>query len=32
VLYRRSALGQQRWDERSKLEDYDLYLRLSVRV
>lgn len=30
VLYRRSALGQQRWDERSKLEDYDLYLRLSA--
>ena len=30
VLYRRSAVGQQRWDERSKLEDYDLYLRLSA--
>jgi alpha-1,3-rhamnosyltransferase len=30
VLYRRSALGLQRWDERSKLEDYDLYLRLSA--
>jgi len=30
VLYRSSALAQQRWDERSKLEDYDLYLRLSA--
>ena len=30
VLYRRSAVGQQRWDERSQLEDYDLYLRLSA--
>ena len=30
VLYRRSAVGQQRWDERSRLEDYDLYLRLSA--
>ena len=29
VLYRRSSLEQQRWDEESKLEDYDLYLRLS---
>ena len=30
VLYRRSEVGQQRWDERSRLEDYDLYLRLSA--
>src|SRR6266513_1714712 len=25
VLYRRAALEEQRWDEESKLEDYDLY-------
>jgi alpha-1,3-rhamnosyltransferase len=30
VLYRREALEQQRWNEQSKLEDYDLYLRLSA--
>ena len=30
VLYRRAALEQQRWDEEFKLEDYDLYLRLSA--
>jgi alpha-1,3-rhamnosyltransferase len=30
VLYRREALEQQRWNEESKLEDYDLYLRLSA--
>jgi alpha-1,3-rhamnosyltransferase len=30
VLYRRSALEHERWDEESALEDYDLYLRLSV--
>lgn len=30
VLYRRAALEQQRWDEAAKLEDYDLYLRLSA--
>ena len=29
VLYRRAALERERWDETSKLEDYDLYLRLS---
>jgi len=29
VLYRRDALERQRWDEDAKLEDYDLYLRLS---
>jgi alpha-1,3-rhamnosyltransferase len=30
VLYRRDALERQRWNEESKLEDYDLYLRLSA--
>jgi glycosyltransferase involved in cell wall biosynthesis len=30
VLYRRDALEQQRWNEESRLEDYDLYLRLSA--
>jgi alpha-1,3-rhamnosyltransferase len=30
VLYRRGALAQERWNEQSKLEDYDLYLRLSA--
>src|SRR4030095_11757387 len=30
VLYRRVALEQQRWNEEAKLEDYDLYLRLSA--
>src|SRR5216683_1593084 len=30
VLYRRSALENERWNEESKLEDYDLYLRLSA--
>lgn len=30
VLYRRSALQENRWDKAAKLEDYDLYLRLSV--
>lgn len=30
VLYRRDALEQQRWNEEAKLEDYDLYLRLSA--
>jgi alpha-1,3-rhamnosyltransferase len=29
VVYRRAALEQQRWNEQSRLEDYDLYLRLS---
>ena len=29
VVYRRECLRQQRWDETSALEDYDLYLRLS---
>ena len=29
VLYRREALAQQHWKEESRLEDYDLYLRLS---
>ena len=31
VLYRRRALEQERWNEQSNLEDYDLYLRLSAR-
>jgi alpha-1,3-rhamnosyltransferase len=30
VLYRRYVLERHRWDEESELEDYDLYLRLSV--
>jgi alpha-1,3-rhamnosyltransferase len=30
VLYRRDALEHERWNEDSKLEDYDLYLRLSA--
>jgi glycosyltransferase involved in cell wall biosynthesis len=30
VLYRRAALLQQSWNEEAKLEDYDLYLRLSA--
>jgi alpha-1,3-rhamnosyltransferase len=30
VLYRRKPLEQQRWNEAAKLEDYDLYLRLSA--
>ena len=29
VLYRRTVLERERWNERAKLEDYDLYLRLS---
>lgn len=29
VVYRREALSQERWNEASALEDYDLYLRLS---
>lgn len=29
VVYRREALERHRWNEGSKLEDYDLYLRLS---
>jgi len=29
VLYRRTALAEHHWNEESKLEDYDLYLRLS---
>ena len=31
VLYRREALEEERWDENSALEDYDLYLRLSAK-
>jgi alpha-1,3-rhamnosyltransferase len=30
VLHRREALQQQWWNEESKLEDYDLYLRLCA--
>lgn len=30
VVYRRSALEQEGWDEQAKLEDYDLYLRLAT--
>jgi alpha-1,3-rhamnosyltransferase len=30
VLYRRSCLENEGWHERAKLEDYDLYLRLST--
>ena len=30
VLYRREALERQAWNEESKLEDYDLYLRMSA--
>ena len=31
VLYRRTSLETEGWDEQAKLEDYDLYLRLSTR-
>jgi hypothetical protein len=30
VVYRRSALGKFPWNENSRLEDYELYLRLSA--
>ena len=30
VLYRRAVLEKEAWNERAKLEDYDLYLRLST--
>lgn len=30
VMYRRTALEQHGWNESARLEDYDLYLRLSV--
>jgi alpha-1,3-rhamnosyltransferase len=30
VVYRRDALEHERWNEDSKLEDYELYLRLST--
>jgi hypothetical protein len=29
VLYRRSALEKHRWNEAARLEDYEMYLRLS---
>ncbi len=31
VLYRRSSLEKEGWHEQAKLEDYDLYLRLSTQ-
>jgi alpha-1,3-rhamnosyltransferase len=31
VLYRRNALADYGWNEQAKLEDYELYLRLSGR-
>lgn len=31
VLYRRSALSNERWNEGARLEDYEMYLRLSVK-
>ena len=30
VLYRRSALENQEWNEASRLEDYEMYLRLAA--
>ena len=30
VLYRRKALENRRWNEASRLEDYEMYLRLAV--
>ena len=30
VLYRRSALENERWNETSRLEDYEMYLRLAA--
>lgn len=30
VVYRRSALKHRRWNEDAKLEDYEMYLRLSA--
>jgi alpha-1,3-rhamnosyltransferase len=30
VLYRRGALEKYRWNELSRLEDYEIYLRLSI--
>lgn len=30
VVYRKSAVEHEGWDEQAKLEDYDLYLRLST--
>lgn len=30
VIYRRSALAKHRWNEDSRLEDYEMYLKLSV--
>lgn len=30
VVYRRDALARHRWNEQARLEDYELYLRLSA--
>lgn len=30
VVYRKNAVEREGWDEQAKLEDYDLYLRLST--
>lgn len=30
VVYRRSALAKHRWNENSRLEDYELYLKLAA--
>ncbi|HEV2763797.1 MAG TPA: glycosyltransferase [Pyrinomonadaceae bacterium] len=30
VVYRRAALARHRWNEETRLEDYELYLRLSA--
>jgi len=30
VVYRRSAVGRHGWNERARLEDYELYLRLAA--
>lgn len=32
VLYRRTALEHERWNEQARLEDYEMYLRLSNGV
>jgi alpha-1,3-rhamnosyltransferase len=31
VVYRRAAIANQKWNESSRLEDYEFYLRLSVK-
>jgi hypothetical protein len=32
VVYRRAAIDKQKWNENSRLEDYEFYLRLSVKA